>query len=129
MRSSPPRAVGLVFEHFGPLRDRRIDRTKFHELSHILVRALCAALAGADGWKAIATFARAKEAWFRTFLTLRRSTPSEDTFARVLSRLDPAAFEACFRNWVHSIAESFAGEVVAIDGKSLRGAIERAGST
>src|SRR4051812_25988653 len=122
MRTSTPRVVGFVFEHFASLRDRRIDRTKFHELGNILVMALCGALAGADGWKALAAFAKAKEPWFRTFLTLKRGTPSEDTFARVLSRLEPTAFEACFRSWVRAIAKSFEGEVVAIDGKSLRGA-------
>lgn len=129
MAKTPPQAVALMFEHFGALKDRRVNRTRFHELLHILVMALCGAIAGAEGWDDLAEFARIREPLFREFLPLRRGTPSADTFRRVLSRLEPQALEACLRAWVGSVAQSFVGEVIAVDGKSVRGAAERAGST
>ena len=50
--------------------------------------------------------------------------PSDDTFRRVLSHIDPDAFEACFRRWTCSVVEQTDGEVIAIDGKTLRGSYD-----
>jgi predicted transposase YbfD/YdcC len=118
-----------MFIHFADLDDPRIERTRRHELLHLIVMSLCGAICGADGWEALEEFAEAKEDWFKTFLDLPHGTPSADTFRRVLCALEPREFESCLRKWVNDVAESFKGEVVAMDGKSLRGAVERAGST
>jgi hypothetical protein len=64
----------------------------------MIVVAIAAVLAGADGWQDVERFARAKEEWLRQFLALPSGIPSHDTFGRVFSLLDPQAFEACFRN-------------------------------
>jgi predicted transposase YbfD/YdcC len=128
-RKAPPKAIQKVFIHFADLDDPRIKRTRQHELLNIIVMALCGAICGADGWEALAQFSASKQDWFKTFLDLPNGTPSPDTFRRVFCALDPREFEACLRKWVNAVSESFEGEVVAIDGKSLRGAIERAGST
>jgi predicted transposase YbfD/YdcC len=89
------------------------------------VIAIAATLGGADGWVDIAQFGRAKEAWFRRFLDLPNGIPSHDTFGRVFSLLAPAAFEACFRAWVASIRTVIPGEIIAIDGKTLRRSHDR----
>ena len=112
--------------HFSVLPDPRIDRRRRHELLDILVIALCAGLCGIDDWAGVELFATLKEDWFRTFLKLPGGIPSHDTFGRVFSRLDPKAFEACFRNWIASLAEAATEGVVAIDGKSLRGSFDTA---
>jgi hypothetical protein len=65
--------------------------------------------------------ADAKREWLRSFLQLPGGIPSHDTFNRVFSLLDPAELENSFLSWVRSTAQLTAGEVVAIDGKSLRG--------
>ena len=114
--------------HFSVLPDPRIDRRKRHKLLDILVIALCSALCGIDDWAGVELFAELKEDWFRTFLELPGGIPSHDTFGRVFSRLDPKAFEACFRNWITALAESATEGVVAIDGKSLRGSFDTASS-
>jgi predicted transposase YbfD/YdcC len=57
---------------------------------------------------------------------LPHGTPSADTFRRVITSLDPEQFEACFRDWILDVASSFKGEVIALDGKSVRGAFEKA---
>jgi predicted transposase YbfD/YdcC len=128
-RVPQPEAIQRLFVHFGEFEDPRIERTRRHELLHVIVMSLCGAICGADGWDALADFAKAKEEWFKTFLDLPNGTPSADTFRRVLSALEPREFETCLRQWVNDVAANFRDEVIAIDGKSLRGAVERAGST
>jgi len=91
----------------------------------MIVVAIAAVLAGADGWQDVERFARAKEAWLRQFLALPSGIPSHDTFGRVFSLLDPQAFEACFRNWVTAICGLIPGEIIAVDGKTLRRSHDR----
>jgi predicted transposase YbfD/YdcC len=90
--------------------------------------ALSCVIAGADGWDAMAAFAKLNRKWFESYLDLPAGVPSADTFRRVFSSLEPKAFEKCFRELVTGLAQSLEGEVVAIDGKALRGAIDKAGS-
>jgi predicted transposase YbfD/YdcC len=81
------------------LKDPRMDRTKRHGLTDILVIAICATICGADDWTKMELFGQCKEKWFRTFLELPNGIPSHDTFRGVFSLLDPEAFEQCFMEW------------------------------
>ena len=109
--------VSLV-EHFAELSDPRIERTKLHKLSDILVIAVSAVICGAEGWTDIEEFGKSKEEWLRKFIPLANGIPSHDTFSRVFERLDPKQFEACFLSWIKSL-RLITGQV-AIDGKTLR---------
>lgn len=116
--------------HFADLEDPRIARTRRHELLNIVTMSLCGVICGADGWEALAEFAESKREWFEEQLfDLPHGTPSADTFRRVFCALDTQQFEQCLRRWVNDVADSFKDQVVAFDGKALRGAIARAGST
>jgi len=110
-----------VVAAFAPLPDPRVERTKRHALLDIVAVTLCAVIAGAETWVDIAAFGQAREAWFRTFLALPHGIPSHDTFGRVFARLDPTAFARCFQQWVATVATRAEGEVVALDGKTVRG--------
>jgi len=110
-----------VVAAFAPLPDPRVERTKRHALLDIVAVTLCAVIAGAETWVDIAAFGHAREAWFRTFLGLPHGISSHDTFARVFARLDPLAFQRCFQVWVATVATLATGEVVALDGKTVRG--------
>jgi predicted transposase YbfD/YdcC len=108
-------------KYFAELRDPRVERTREHLLQEILLLAIAAILSGANGWNEIEDYARSKHAWFQSFLTLPGGIPSHDTFNRVFSALNPEELEKGFVAWVSAITKLTAGEVVAIDGKALRG--------
>ncbi len=112
--------------HFAPLTDPRADRGQDHPLLDIITVALCAVICGADGRVAVETFGRAKAPWLRTFLALPGGIPSHDTFGRVFARLDPVEFRRCFLAWVRATVPDTVGQVVALDGKTLRRAHDRA---
>src|SRR3712207_1166867 len=114
------RPLGSLSTHFAALDDPRLDRTKQHALLDIIVIAVCAVICGADSWVDIEAFGNAKQAWLRTFLALPNGIPSHDTFGRVFAALDPEQFQQCFLAWVHAAAAISDGQIVALDGKTLR---------
>ena len=120
---SEPLSSSLL-EHFSALPDPRYR--PMHPLSDVLVIAICALICGADSWVAIEAFGKAKQEWFATFLRLPHGIPSHDTFGRVFALLDTQAFAQCFADWSAAVATLTAGEVVAIDGKTLRRSFDHA---
>lgn len=115
-----------IMHFFGDLPDPRVDRTRRHELHDILVIAICAVICGADDWVSIEAFGKAKEDWFKSFLRLPNGIPSHDTFGRVFAALGPKAFAERFARWIAAIATKTHGDIVAIDGKTLRRSFDRA---
>ena len=111
-------------KYFAELRDPRVERNREHLLEEILLIAIAAVLSGAESWNDIAQYGEEKREWLQTFLTLPSGIPSHDTFNRVFAALDPEEMEKGFVAWVSSIAKLTAGEVVAIDGKTLCGTRE-----
>lgn len=102
------------------MEDPRVERTKQHKLIDIITIAICAVICGADTWVARETYGRAKYEWLKNLLELPNGIPSHDTVARVFARLKPEQFQQCFLNWIKSVSSIIQGEVVAIDGKTLR---------
>jgi predicted transposase YbfD/YdcC len=109
-------------DYFADLPDPRIDRTRKHRLSDILVIAVCAVICGADSFEELERFGHARYDWLRRFLALPNGIPSHDTFNRVLAALDRQAFAACFARWMAGLAAATGLRPVAIDGKAVRGA-------
>jgi len=112
--------LGSIRIHFAKLEDPRLDRQKLHQLMDIIVIAICAVICGAENWVDIENFGKARLTWFKKFLELPNGIPSHDTFGRVFSLLNAAAFEACFFDWVQAVNQISSGQVIAIDGKELR---------
>lgn len=115
-----------LLRFFDEIEDPRMDRTKLHLLSDMLVIALCGVICGAGNWVEIELFGNAKSEWLRSILSLPNGIPSHDTFGRVFSLLDPDQFERCFRRFTAGLAESTGGKLIAIDGKALRRSFDKA---
>jgi predicted transposase YbfD/YdcC len=96
-----------------------------HLLSDILIIALLAVLAGAQGWEDMHLYGVSKQAWLSTFLPLPHGIASADTFRRVFERIEPQQFEQCFQRWVMWLTRELGIEAIAIDGKTLRGSYDR----
>ena len=109
-----------IADHFTEIEDPRVERTRRHKLLDILTIAICAVICGAEGWTDIETYGLVKYEWLKQFLELPNGIPSHDTFARLFARLNPQQFQQCFLNWIKSINKIIEGEVIAIDGKTLR---------
>ncbi len=112
-------------ECFGDLPDPRVCGRCDHKLIDIIIIAICGALCGADSWVGIETVGKAKEGWFRQFLKLEHGIPSHDTFGDVFAKIDSEAFQKRFMQWVERVFRVTKGQVVAIDGKTLRGSHDR----
>lgn len=110
---------------FASIQDPRVERTRLHQLSDILIIAILSVLAGGNGWEDMEVYGLSKQAWLSTFLALPHGIPSADTFRRVFERLDPRQFEQCFERWVQQLVQALGIEVIAIDGKTLRGSYDR----
>lgn len=118
------RRLGLI-ERLEQLPDPRVKGRCEHELVDVLVIALCCLLCGGESFNDMEDFGRAKRKWFKTFLRLRGGIPKHDTFNRVLAALKPEAFLELFVAWTQSLRETVAEEIVALDGKALRRALDQ----
>ncbi|GAB4216473.1 MAG: ISAs1-like element ISCbu1 family transposase [Synechococcales cyanobacterium] len=117
-----------ILIHFGNITDPRVKARSRHNLLNIIVIALFAVLCGADGWIGVETYGKAKQDWLSTFLDLSEGIPSHDTFGRVFSILNPEELEQSFQGWVRLIAQKLGLNVIAIDGKSMKGSYDRESS-
>ena len=113
-------------EHFESLEDPRLDNHNLrHNLTDILVITILATICGADTWAEISEFGISKYEWLKTFLSLPNGIPSHDTFGRVFSLINPNKFESCFCDWINSLEIDKEREIIAVDGKTLRGSGNR----
>lgn len=114
-----------LLEHFAILPDPRKGPAILHRFIDIMVIAICAVICGADDWIEIEAYGRAKQEWLQSFLELPHGIPSHDTFGRVFAQLDAEQFSRCFASWTQSVAEMMPGQVIALDGKTVRRSHDR----
>ena len=116
-----------IQEHFADLTDPR-RRKVIYPLINIVTIALCAVLCGADDFVSIALWARTKKKWLAKFLDLSAGIPSHDRFNAVLAAIKPAEFQKCLLSWITALHEITDGQLVAVDGKTLRRSFDAASS-
>lgn len=109
-----------ILEHFRPLPDPRVDRTKHYPLMEIILLFIAATVSGCEGWKQIKDFGDTKLWWLRKYLLYQQGIPVDDTLARTISCLDTKAFQLCFMSWMKGVAEATENDIIAIDSKTLR---------
>lgn len=112
-------------ESFSDMPDPRVVGRTDHSLLDILVLTVCAVLCGADDWEAVEVFGETRLDWLRQYIPLKNGVPSHDTIGRVFGAMNSTAFQSCFTRWVSTVCGSLVGQVVAIDGKTMRGSHDR----
>ena len=120
---SPFTFARLLKEGFAQVPDPRIDRTKLHPLSDLLMIALCTVLCGGEGYEDMPEWAKMHGVdWLRQHrgLSLPNGIAHHDTFRRVLSRLQPHFVEECLHTLARRCQAHLAGTLVSLDGKELR---------
>jgi len=112
-------------KHFEDLTDPRGSQGVLHPFISIVMIALLATIGGAKGWEDIETYGMSHEGWLSEFLALPFGIPSADTYRRLFERISPTAFEESFQSWLSSLVRDLGAQVIAIDGKTLRGSYDR----
>lgn len=102
------------------IEDPRVVGRCDHALVDILLIALCATMAGAEGWDDMEAWAEANEERLRLYVELRNGIPGHDTIRRVFEAIDPKRLEAVLLEWIGDACPTL-GKVIAIDGKAIRG--------
>src|SRR3954454_17003931 len=127
------RRMGLdeIARHFEALEDPRSSINRKHPLVSVIVIALMAILAGANGPTAIAEWAALKAEFLAQALALPHGIPGKDVFRRALMALKPGAFQACFAAWLRSLRTTAAAAagverpVFSVDAKTARRSHDR----
>ena len=114
--------------HFSTITDPRQQVKVAHKLMDIITLCVCGVVCGADGWSDIEEFGRTHAEWLQSKGLFLNGIPVDDTIARVMSRLDPVEFQSSFIQWMKSVQQSTNGEVIAIDGKTLRHSFDKKSS-
>ena len=127
-REEKKEITASVLEYLARVPDPRIERTRDHPLVNVLAIALLAVLCGADSFTAMEEFGECKREFLEKILDLTNGIPSHDTFGRVFAALVPETLQEVFRQWIGALAQVTKGEVVAIDGKTLRRSFRDAGN-
>ena len=112
----------MIWKYFETITDKRQQGKVKHNLLEIIVMTICAVIAGCEVWEDICDYCRVKETWFRNSLgmNLEHGIPSHDTMQRVWSMIDPNEFEKCFCAWVEAVCQKTKGDIISVDGKTLR---------
>jgi len=123
----PKSARARIVDHFAELSDPR-RRKVTYPLINVVTIAICAVLCGADDFVSIAGWGQMKREWLSKFLDLRAGIPSHDRFNAIFAAIKPAEFEKCLLSWIAALHEITDGQLVAIDGKTLRRSFDAASS-
>ncbi len=108
-------------EIVGDIEDPRKGNAIRHNLVEVLTIALLAALCDCTRFTEMELFGLEREEWLKSFLVLENGIPSHDTFGDIFAAIDPDQMRQCLIEWTESIRTNIQGEVVAVDGKTIRG--------
>ncbi|NUY57740.1 ISAs1 family transposase [Salinivibrio sp. EAGSL] len=112
-------------DYFSAVDDHRQSAKITYPLFDLLFASLCAVIAGSKGWYEIREYILGHHEWFKRNGMFEEGIPADDTIARAISAIEPSAFQACFIDWMKAVHQMTDGQVVAIDGKTLKGSYNR----
>ncbi len=111
-------------DYFDEIEDPRCDKNKLYSVHEILLVAICGLICGAESWRDLVIFGKAKIDFLKEYLPFKNGIPSKNTFCRFFADLEPKQFKTCFTTWIQSLG-LIANDIVAIDGKQLRGSFDK----
>ena len=113
----------MIEKYFEEIQDKRQSGKEHYNMLEIIIMTICAVVGGCEIWEDIEDFCRVKESWFREKLGLKleNGVASHDPFHRIFAMIEPEELEHSFNSWIQAVAEKTDGEVVSIDGKTIRG--------
>ena len=114
-----------MLDHISIIKDPRQKWKVEHTLSDILFLAVVTVIAGAVGWEEIEDFGKDKLTWLQQYGDYKNGIPVHDTIARVISMINPKQFQSCFIAWMNDCHCVTKGNVIAIDGKTVRGSYDK----
>src|ERR1700744_3586740 len=97
-----------------------------YSLTTILFIATVTTLCGAEDWEEMSNIAEAMQDWLGKYVDISSGTPSAFTLERVISLINPSSLEAMLQEVAQLFRQKQTGDVIAIDGKSLRGSKDKA---
>ncbi|WP_133154646.1 ISAs1 family transposase, partial [Vibrio splendidus] len=110
-----------LLDHISVIRDPRQAWKIEHTLTDIIFLTIAAVIAGAEGWEDIEDFGEDNLEWLRQYGDFKQGIPVHDTIAGVINLISAKQLQRCFTAWMKDCHETTEGEVIAIDGKTLRG--------
>lgn len=118
-----------LINHLSIIRDFRQPGKVQHELIDVLFLAITGVISGCEGWEEIEDFGNEKLDWLRQYLPFEEGIPSDDTISRIFQLIEPNEFQKSFAKWMKSCCEMTHGDIIAIDGKTLRGSFKKKNKT
>lgn len=118
-------SIQSLLDYISVTPDIRQQGKVKHKLSAILFLTVCAVIAGADEWQEIEDFGHERLEWLKKYGDFDNGIPVDDAIARVVSNIDSLAFEKMFIEWMQECHEITDGEIIAIDGKTIRGSFDK----
>ena len=94
-------------------------------MESVLFIVIVGVLCGADGFVQIEQIAKVRRRFIERFVALPAGIPTHDTLTRVFRTLDPQQFRRAFVEFIAAVTKAPLEEVIGIDGKTLRGALNR----
>jgi predicted transposase YbfD/YdcC len=112
-----------IIDYFSEVKDPRTNRNNLRKypLEEVIIITILAVVSSAKGWEDIERYGQAKRKWLENFLPPEHGIPKHDVYRLVFIKLNPREIETCFMNRVRDIKASIDREVIAVDGKSVRG--------
>lgn len=123
-KSGPTTPPALFTQSFSRLEDyRRTTKGNIrYSLMEIIFLTISGMVSGCHTFEEIADFGKYKTDWLRRYFPYKNGTPSHDTLGEFYSKINPKAFAKCMTTFMQSLHDKHS-EVVAIDGKTVKGYI------
>ncbi len=112
----------IILELIGDLKDPRMSGKVKHNFGSIIFVTLCGILSGCESWSDIHDYCCVKRDWLQQYVDLSRGIPSEWTFRRIFTLLDPSLLEHLLRSHAsQTVLQGKKSDQISVDGKAVRG--------